>query len=244
MKNAWNDNGNGTALIQSYMDGCIAWQDLLHTISDDFRDIWNNGTGEDIFENIIQSLTNINDTVTNLKINFKNAWSENDTGKGIIQDIFDIFNDILGTINSITEDTRDWAAEFDFTPLLTSVKSLLDSIEPLSEDVGDGLEWFWDNVLLPMADFTIENVIPDFLDTLSAAIDIVTSSVEKLKPLGKWLWDKFLEPIASWTGGVIATILEDVGDGLQTIADLISGNGYDVKAVSVDYKIRKNDADS
>lgn len=173
------------------MDSCLAWQDLLHKISDDFRAVWNNGTGEDIFENIIQSLTNINNTVTNLKTNFQNAWSENDTGKGIIQDILDIFNDILSTINSITADTRDWAAELDFSPLLTSVKSLLDSIEPLSENVGDGLEWFWDNVLLPMAGFTIENVIPDFLDLLSAAIDTLNSAVEALKPLGKWLWDKF-----------------------------------------------------
>lgn len=74
-----------------------------------------------------------------------------------------------------------------------------------------------------MAGFTIENIIPDFLDTLSSAIDVVTSSVETLKPLGKWLWDNFLEPIASWTGGVIATVLEDVGNGLQTIADIISG---------------------
>ncbi len=222
-KNAWDDGGNGTALIQSYFDSCIAWQDLLHTISEDFRDIWNNGTGSEIFTNIIQSLTNINDTVTNLQTNFKNAWSENDTGKGIIQDIFDIFNDILSTINSITEDTKEWAAELDFSPLLTSVKSLLDSIEPLTENIGDGLEWFWNNVLLPMAGFTIEEIIPDFLDNLSSAIDVVTSSVEALKPLGKWLWDNFLEPIASWTGGVIATVLEDVGNGLQTIADIISG---------------------
>lgn len=233
LKNAWNDNGNGTALIQSYMDSCLAWQDLLHKISDDFRAVWNNGTGEDIFENIIQSLTNINNTVTNLKTNFQNAWSENDTGKGIIQDILDIFNDILSTINSITADTRDWAAELDFSPLLTSVKSLLDSIEPLSENVGDGLEWFWDNVLLPMAGFTIENVIPDFLDLLSAAIDTLNSAVEALKPLGKWLWDKFLKPLATWTGSVITAALNGITSALNGISDWIKDHQTAVENFAV-----------
>lgn len=233
LKNAWNDNGNGTALIQSYMDSCLAWQDLLHKISDDFRAVWNNGTGEDIFENIIQSLTNINNTVTNLKTNFQNAWSENDTGKGIIQDILDIFNDILSTINSITADTRDWAAELDFSPLLTSVKSLLDSIEPLSENVGDGLEWFWDNILLPMASWTISTLIPTFLNLLAAAIKVLDSAISALKPMGKWLWDKFLKPIATWTGGIIVGALKGITSALNGVSDWIKNHQTAVENFAV-----------
>lgn len=233
LKKAWNDDGSGTALIQSYFDNCLSWQDLIHTISDDLRNVWNNGTGEEVFTNIIQSLTNINDTVTNLQDKFKAAWSENDTGKGIIQDIFDILNDVLGTINDITADTKEWAAELDFTPLLTSIEDLLDAIEPLTDNIGDGLEWFWNNVLLPMAGWTIEEVIPDFLDLLSAAIDVLTSAVEALKPLGEWLWDKFLEPIASWTGGVITDVLEGITTALKGVSDWISAHQTAVENLAI-----------
>ncbi len=110
---------------------------------------------------------------------------------------------------------------------------MLDSIEPLSENVGDGLEWFWDNVLLPMAGFTIENVIPDFLDLLSAAIDTLNSAVEALKPLGKWLWDKFLKPLATWTGSVITAALNGITSALNGISDWIKDHQTAVENFAV-----------
>lgn len=224
LKNAWNDNGNGTALIQSYMDSCLAWQDLLHKISDDFRAVWNNGTGEDIFENIIQSLTNINNTVTNLKTNFQNAWSENDTGKGIIQDILDIFNDILDTIENITADTVEWAQNIDFSPLITSFENVTSALKPLTADIFDGIEWFWDNILLPMASWTISTLIPTFLNLLAAAIKVLDSAISALKPMGKWLWDKFLKPIATWTGGIIVGALKGITSALNGVSDWIKNH--------------------
>ena len=222
LQTAWNDNGTGEALIQSYFDRWNAFLELIHTIADDFREVWNNGTGIEVCKNIFEIVTNINETVANLRERFSLAWKENDTGKGIIQSILDIFNIILGTINDITADTEEWSEKLDFSPLLTAIQGLLESLEPLAENIGSGLEWFYKNVLLPLAGWTIEDVIPAFIDLLSGAIDVLNSALEVFKPLAEWLWDKFLKPIAEWTGGVIVTVIEGIANALKGISDWIS----------------------
>ena len=222
LKEAWNDNGTGDALIQSYFDRWNALLELIHIIADDFREVWNDGTGVEICKNIFEIITNINETVANLRERFKLAWKENNTGKGIIQGILNIFKTILKTINDITSDTKEWSEKLDFSPLLTSIQGLLKSLEPLTENIGEGLEWFYKNVLLPLASWTIEDVIPAFLDLLSGALSVLNSAIEVLKPLAKWLWDNFLEPIAEWTGGIIVLVIKGLANALKDISDWIS----------------------
>ncbi len=111
----------------------------------------------------------------------------------IIQDILDIFNDILDTIENITADTVEWAQNIDFSPLITSFENVTSALKPLTADIFDGIEWFWDNILLPMASWTISTLIPTFLNLLAAAIKVLDSAISALKPMGKWLWDKFFE---------------------------------------------------
>lgn len=222
LKEAWNDNGTGDALIQSYFDRWNALLELIHTIADDFREVWNDGTGVEICKNIFEIITNINETVANLRERFKLAWEENNTGKRIIQSILNIFKTILKTINDITSDTKEWSEKLDFSPLLTSIQGLLKSLEPLTENIGEGLEWFYKNVLLPLASWTIEDVIPAFLDLLSGALSALNSAIEVLKPLAKWLWDNFLEPIAEWTGGIIVLVIKGLANALKDISDWIS----------------------
>lgn len=219
---AWNDNGTGEALIQSYFDRWNALLELIHVISDDFREVWNNGTGIEICSNILEIITNINETVANLRERFQIAWQENETGKGIIQGILDIFNTILKTINDITSDTKDWAETLDFTPLLTSIQGLLQSLAPFTENIGSGLEWFYNNVLLPLASWTIENIIPAFLALLSVVIKLLNSVITTFKPLAKWLWDNFLQPIAEWTGGIIVSVINGIADALTKVSDWIT----------------------
>lgn len=229
LKEAWNDNGTGDALIQSYFDRWNALLELIHTIADDFREVWNDGTGVEICSNIFEIITNINETVANLRERFKLAWEENNTGKRIIQGILNIFKTILKTINDITSDTKEWSEKLDFSPLLTSIQELLKSLEPLTENIGEGLEWFYKNVLLSLADWTIEDVIPAFLDLLSGALSALNSVIEVFKPLAKWLWDSFLEPIAEWTGGIIVLVIKGLANALKDISDWISEHKSEIQ---------------
>lgn len=224
-KDAWEDDGRGTTLIQTIFDMFNSIFELLHSIAGAFRDAWNDGTGEAIAANLLEIFTNIFKTVGNLADQFKKAWEQGGAGKDIFSIILGIINDLLGHINKMTGATADWAKTLDFTPLLNGIKKLLEKIQPLSDNIGAGLEWFYKNVLLPLAGFTIQDLIPAFLQALGGAIDFVNGVIKALKPAFKFFWYKFLKPVAEWTGGVIVDVLKGLGDVLSTIGDWLSEHG-------------------
>lgn len=217
-KNAWVEDGRGTALIQSIFDMFNSILELLHEIGKSFRNAWNDGTGEKIAANLLEIFTNISIAVGRLADQFKKAWVAGGIGDSIMSGILGLVLTVLETINKMTGATAKWAETLDFTPLLKSIDKLLKAMQPFVENIGAGLLWFYENVLLPLASFVIQDVIPKFLDILSAAITVVNEAIEALKPLGMWLWDKFLQPLASWTGGVIITVLEGIAKALESIA--------------------------
>ncbi|WP_413229371.1 phage tail protein [Lactococcus lactis] len=224
-KEAWNEDGRGTALIQTIFNMFNSILELLHSIAGAFRDAWNDGTGEAIAANLLEIFTNIFKAVGNIADQLKKAWDQGGAGKEIFSIILGIINDLLTHIINMAKATADWAKTLDFTPLLNGIKKLLESIQPLSDNIGAGLEWFYKNVLLPLAGFTIQDLIPAFLQALSGAIDFVNGVIEALKPAFKFFWDSFLKPVAEWTGGVIVDVLKGLGDVLSTIGDWLSEHG-------------------
>lgn len=221
-RRAWEDDGRGTALIQSIFDMWNSILELLHSVATAFRDAWNDGTGESIAANILEIYTNIFKTISNIADQLKKAWESNNTGREIFSIILGIIDDILSHINGITKATADWAKTLDFTPLLSSVKNLLKSIRPLADKVGEGLEWFYKNVLLPLASYTIQDLIPAFLDTLKGVIDLLSGVIDAFKPAFDYFWNNVLKPLAEWTGGIVVDVLKSLGDVLSTIGQWLS----------------------
>lgn len=221
-KRAWEDNGRGTALIQSIFDMFNAILELLHQIAISFRNAWNDGLGEKIAGHILEIFTNINNTIKNLADRLSIAWQTGNVGESIFKRILGIIEGLLGNINNMTKATADWAKTLDFTPLLRSIDGLLKSIQPLTKNIGDGLEWFYKNVLLPLAGFTIEKLIPAFFEALAGAIDLVNGIINGCKPAFDFLWNNILKPLAEWTGGVIVDVLKKIGDVLSGIGNWIS----------------------
>ena len=107
----------------------------------------------------------------------------------------------------------------DFEKLKNAFDNLWKSLEPFTENIGNGLLWFYDKVLLPLGTWTINDVLPGFLKILTGALDILNQAIEDIKPIWKWFWDKVLSPITTWTGGVIVDVLNGVGDALKWISD-------------------------
>ncbi|MGO2566549.1 MAG: transglycosylase SLT domain-containing protein, partial [Brochothrix thermosphacta] len=224
-KNAWEDDGRGTALIQSIFNTFNNILELLHSIAISFRKAWNSGEGEKIAANLLDIFTNVSDTIGNLAGQFKKAWDTGDLGTDIFKGILKIINSILGTIKRMTKATTDWAGKLDYTPYLKSIKKLLNALEPLTDTIGEGLEWFYKNVLLPLGKFTIENVIPVFLDVLSAVLKVLNAVLKKTQPFFQWFMKNFLIPIAKWTGGIIISVLKEIVVVLETLADWIENSG-------------------
>ena len=122
--------------------------------------------------------------------------------------ILDFFNKIKEMISTI-----------DFTNLNIALEQLSLALIPFAENVGQGLMWFLENVILPLSTWVIEDVIPAFLYILKGAIDIVNKAITDLKPIFEWFWEKVVIPIANWAGEAFVNMLNGLGDALQWITN-------------------------
>lgn len=124
-------------------------------------------------------------------------------------------------------------AQIDFTPLKESLQNLKDSFAPIVSTIGNGLLWVLENVLQPLAEWTIEDFIPSFLNLLAGAFTVLNPLLESLGRIFQPVWEKFFLPIAQWTGGVIVSVLESLGTVLTNIGNWMSEHPAIVDAITV-----------
>lgn len=114
-------------------------------------------------------------------------------------------------------------AQIDYQTLLDSLHNLWSALEPFAENVGEGLLWLWENVLVPLATWTISEVLPRFLNILADAISFLNTVIEELKPLGEWLWNNFLKPLSEFAGWVIVEFLIGISQWFERITEVLVG---------------------
>lgn len=136
-----------------------------------------------------------------------------------VQKTIDSFRNILSRLQEVAQPTID------------ALGRLWDNFKPFAANVGEGLKWFWDNVLVPFGSWTLSKAVPAFLDLLSGAFKVLNELLDAFKPLGKWLWEKFLQPIASWTGGVIVSVLDGIAKTLSDLGGWIGNHGEETVAI-------------
>lgn len=134
-----------------------------------------------------------------------------------------------GFINAV----RDGMAKTDWGKINNSLHGLWTALTPFAIHVGEGLLWFWKNVMVPLGTWTMNNVVPKFIDILSGAIKTADKTIAALKPTGQWLFDNFLKPLAAWTGGVIVNVLDSISGSLNKVSSWISSNQGAVQGMTV-----------
>lgn len=135
--------------------------------------------------------------------------SKLDFSNGIKQQILGI-NELFKNIN--------------FEPLINSFNKVKEAAEPLITNVKNGLKWLYDEVLNPLSKWTIQELLPSFLNLIAGALKLLNPLIEAFKPIFEWFWNNFLQPIATWTGGVIVNTLNMLADILTNIGDWMSEN--------------------
>lgn len=178
-----------------------------------------------------------------------NVLSEESTGNGggassSIPEIQDLNNLEIGSnitlsprVQEVFDYLKDLASGINFDNIGNSLGNLKQVIEPLTETIFSGLKWGLENVIMPIAQFTINTVLPSFLDILSGSLSILNSVLIGFQPFGMWLWDNFLSPMASWAGGAIGATLTTVANILQQISDWAKENQSTVDIMVTSFTI-------
>lgn len=111
-----------------------------------------------------------------------------------------------------------------------SLAKLWDALAPFAINVGEGLLWLWEKVLVPLGTWTLNEVVPRFLDLLSGALTVLNTVIDVIKPGVKYLFNNFLKPIAVWTGGKIIDILDLLGETFVRISKWFKDHSKEINA--------------
>ncbi|HWT27627.1 MAG TPA: hypothetical protein VN131_06780 [Mobilitalea sp.] len=231
IKQSWDKYG--ATVISSAKGVLNSLKTTISEVGKSFATVWTNGTGEKTVSAILKIFIDINNIVKAISDNFRKAWSSDNTGTKIIQNMADILNILLGDIEKAAKATADWAKGLDFSPIFTSFEKLTAALKPITSTLADGLLWLYKNILLPLAGWTITNLLPSFLNLMAGALKVLNSVLVALQPLGQWLWDNFLKPISTWTGGIIVDVLNGLADGLNKLSSWINENQETVQNAAI-----------
>ena len=116
----------------------------------------------------------------------------------------------------------DLVKSIDWDKLNKSLDDFWKALEPFAENIGNGLLWFLDEVLSPIAEWTINDAVPVFLDTLTAALNGLNSVINSLKQPANWLLKNLLEPLGKLLSTEFSEISIKIPDGVQKILDKFS----------------------
>ena len=146
------------------------------------------------------------------------SWEEitvsgNDTLTPQLQAVVDKILSLVAPLNAI-----------DLSPAVAAFGRLQEAIAPISQALFAGLEWAWFNLLVPLARWSIEDLLPVFLDTLSSALGVLNAVIVALQPGVDWLWERFLKPLAQWTGEKIINALGWLRERLDGISAWVAEN--------------------
>lgn len=216
---AWNKGNAGQKVFSALITSATKVIDLLNDIATSFKNAFNDSTGQKILSDILGIAKDVFQTIGNFASQFDKAWQHGNTGTSIFKTLLGMVSDITGALKDMADYTVQWSSKLNFAPLLKSIDNLLQAIRPIAKDVWDGLDWGYKNVLLPLAKFTITQLIPNFLNLVAAALKLLGSIISAAKPVFSWLWNNFLQPLAKWTGGVIVDALKTLTSALSGLSD-------------------------
>lgn len=119
--------------------------------------------------------------------------------------------------------TMDWWNSLNFEPIINAWSRLKEVIGEFVALVDGGLRWAYENVLLPLAGWTIEEAAPAIVALLASAFDFLNAVIEKLSPTFERLWNVYLKPFAKWVGDKFVSVVDWLVDGFESLADKVRG---------------------
>lgn len=212
IKEAWDNKGK--AFIDSLKNAFEGIKSLGIAVFSSIFEVWTNGTGQKIVENILEMWTNVFNIVGALSQALANAWNNAGNGTAIIQAIADIFIGIQDIVKSIANSLLNWVMSDNFQSALNVVLGILADLFGYAQEIMAWVVTMYETYLAPVVD--------KVLDCISRIIIAIGSVWEFLKPIIDTIIDvimNVLEPVIDGLCGIIGGII----DALSGIMDFITG---------------------
>ena len=202
LKDSWDKYGPD--LMKKIEDTAKSVSGAIADTWKSFEKIITNGTVYKILGNILDIIKNVADA-------WEKAWTNNNNGDKIIQNLADAFNNLLDAIKKVTEskEFQDW------------LSNTMDKIRQISEKLAS-IDW------QPMI---------DYLAKLGGKIgDAALWTLEKIVDLFKWVVEhpKVMDIILTVVGALLTLkTISGVGDTISNIIKLFGKTKFPLKATAI-----------
>lgn len=166
------------------------------------------------------------------ELNTKDNWNTSSSGGGSVNPnqmfevapieskIAGLADKIKAIIDPIKESVQNWFANVNFDPLIDSFNKLKVAVQPIVDNIGNGLLWLFENVLEPLGSFVIEDALPAFFNLLASAVEACNKAFEVISPYLSEIWNEVFAPFAAFLGETFVGILNNVSRFFSDMGDM------------------------
>ena len=105
--------------------------------------------------------------------------------------------------------------------LVESFNRLRRAAGDLADTVMGGLRWAWENVLVPLGEWTMNELAPAVMDLVASKLEWLNEILEAFAPLLDSLYQNIVRPLASLVGDFIVGYLETLAALWEELAEIV-----------------------
>jgi hypothetical protein len=117
--------------------------------------------------------------------------------------------------------TENMFKNINFIRLNQSLKELFKVLEPFSEHIGEGLLWFYKNVLTPIGTWTFNEVLPRALTSIKGSIKAIDNVLDGASDTFRWFFNDVVKNLASFTGDKFLSFWDKLNTKIEAVGDTV-----------------------
>lgn len=125
----------------------------------------------------------------------------------------------IGWLEEKLQHLKDTLGKINFTPMKESLGRLKTSFQELGEAISPYFRDIYDNILVPFAKWTIEDLAPQSVDVLRNALELLSTVLDGIHPEFEWFLENWLKPLQEDLQNLITVKLERFGNALKDVND-------------------------
>lgn len=114
--------------------------------------------------------------------------------------------------------------DIDLTNLTNSLSLLKEPLKGLAEIGWDVLLWSIENVIVPLTEFTIEEALPRFFETLAKALRLFKKILNEGFKIFKQFYNEFLKPIANYAADGFLKLWDTLNENLEEFVTIVENS--------------------
>ena len=136
---------------------------------------------------------------------------------------------IQATIDKINELIAP-LKEIDLSPLKTSFETLGKAVAWIGQMIGKHLEWYWFNVLAPLAEWTMEEAAPAAVDLLAEAFELLGAALDPVLTGIETIWQK-MQPAISWMKETVVLVIKEITERFNDFGELLKEKAPEIETI-------------